>query len=922
MITMRRKCLESWIVIVLGLAVVLGAALRLHRLDALSIWYDEGWTLYLTHSGPLETLRLAARHADPHPPGYYLVLIPWLRMLGHGAGAARAFSVAAGVLTIPAMYYAGRHLFDRETGLVAAMLVAVAPAHIAYSQEARMYALLGLLTVVLLELCHRYAYRRHRWGWPHWVALIVTQSLALYTHFIAFFLVLGLQAWVVVALASEARDGARRPLRNWIGGQLLVAVTLAPWMPVMVRTARGHVTASTYTPPLLLYVMDVWSFLLAGQIDLLGPHPLYAALAMLALGLVVAGLLRTLWRDTKAREMGYLAASILITMAGVYLLMLVRPGFHPRYLFMILLPLLLVVARLVADLAQRRTWIGRAGALGILLVWLGASLLGGRLAAATNPWRDDARSTAAYLMEQLQPGSVVVAAYTGWELAYYLQASDLSIRFYGPEAFRRGITDELSALVHQTPQAAYVRWRQSDTDHTGQIAYTLAREGRLLSERQFPAYDVTLYTTSSDSPLVRECPVDVRFGALALIGAELGEQVPLDGVLTVALHWRLESPVADDLKVSLTLLDLRGRMLVQHDDFLRDVRGAGTSRWTPYQAGVTYHGLMLPAGLAPLTYSVQGAVYHEADLTALEVWDADGAPLGRAATLCTVELAPAAYADEPRPVDRAARGLVPLPGAGQDAPGLWLAAYRLERDEVATGERLSVLLEWQNRSGQGLPDLLPALELVRDGRVLASEQGAPVDGAYPTDRWAPGQIVLEWRELVVPLDTVPGRAQVVVRVPGDAPVILDEVEIHAVPRRYERPRVQQRLDETLGDQATLIGYDLPATVIAAGSDLTVTLHWEALATSEKPLVVFVHLVSEDGRLIAQHDGVPVQGSRPTTGWVRGEFITDEHSLHWLDPEYGGMALIHVGLYDPATGERLDAVSGESSLVLPDAIIVP
>ena len=919
--TVRRNQTRAWTVLVLGLAMGLGTALRLQGLDALSLWYDEGWTLYLTRSGFVDTLRQMARHADPHPPAYYLMLVPWLRVLGHQAWSARAFSALMGVLTIPAIYYAGRQLYGRATGLVAAALVAVAPAHIAYSQEARMYTLLALWAVLLVALYHRYAHRRDMWRVQHWVALIGVQALALYTHFFAFFLLLGLQVWVVAALIVQARTETWRPLRDWVGGQLAVALALAPWMPVMLRTATGHVTASTYTPPLTAYIMDSWSFLLAGQIDLLGPNRLYAALAGLALGLVVAGAFRALWRDRHGRETGYLGVSILVAMAGVYLLMLARPGFHPRYLFMLLPPLLLVVARLVVALAQSPWPVARVGAVGMLGIWLAASLLGGRLAAETNPWRDDARSAAAYLAEQLSPGSVVVAAYTGWEIEYYLQGKDYDIRFYGPEAFRRGITEELASALRQAPQAAYVRWRQADTDHTGQIAYTLAREGRRLAEQHFPAYEVAVYGISPDAPLAQECPMDAHLGPLHLYGAELVQQVPLDGVLTAALRWRLESPVPDDLKVSLMLLDPHGRMLAQHDDFLRDVRGAGTSRWAPHQAVTTYHGLVLPTGLAPLAYSVQAAVYREVDLAALEVRDADGTPLGRAAPLCAVELARAAMSGEPRPVDRAAWGLAPLEDGAQGATGLTLAAAGLERDQIPTGEALSVVLEWRNRSAQGLPDLAPVLELVRDGQVLASERTAPGDGAYPTDRWAPGQIVIEWRELFVPPEVAAGPAQVVVRVPGEEPVSLGEVEIVAVVRTFQRPQVQHRFVGTLGNLATLIGYDLPDTVLAAGDDVTLTLHWEALAPSEGPLVAFVHLVSVDGRLIAQHDGAPVHGTRPTTGWVAGEFLADAHTLHWHDPAYTGEAWLHVGLYDPASGQRVPADTGESHLVLPDAIRV-
>jgi hypothetical protein len=101
----------------------------------------------------------------------------------------------------------------------------------------------------------------------------------------------------------------------------------------------------------------------------------------------------------------------------------------------------------------------------------------------------------------------------------------------------------------------------------------------------------------------------------------------------------------------------------------------------------------------------------------------------------------------------------------------------------------------------------------------------------------------------------------------------------------------------------------------------VTLAWRALGPSDGPLVAFVHLVSADGRLIAQHDGAPAAGARPTTGWLAGEYITDPHPLTWLDTAYRGAARLHVGLYDPASTQRLTAPGGSDYLLLPVTLTV-
>lgn len=114
---------------------------------------------------------------------------------------------------------------------------------------------------------------------------------------------------------------------------------------------------------------------------------------------------------------------------------------------------------------------------------------------------------------------------------------------------------------------------------------------------------------------------------------------------------------------------------------------------------------------------------------------------------------------------------------------------------------------------------------------------------------------------------------------------------------------------------------LPVTEPAAplalpfGAELSVTWLWEALGAPAQSYTVFVHLVGQDGRLLAQHDGVPVWGTRPTTTWQRGELVLDRHALTvpaLSGPETG--ALI-VGLYASETVERAPLADGGDALVV-------
>jgi len=137
------------------------------------------------------------------------------------------------------------------------------------------------------------------------------------------------------------------------------------------------------------------------------------------------------------------------------------------------------------------------------------------------------------------------------------------------------------------------------------------------------------------------------------------------------------------------------------------------------------------------------------------------------------------------------------------------------------------------------------------------------------------------------------------------------------------PAISGEVSARFGDFAELTGYSLPDVEFTTAEPLPLTLYWRGLeGTSPTNYVVFTHLLAEDGRLIAQHDGAPAGGTRPIGTWESGETIVDLHPLAFAEPGYTGLATIAVGLYDPAVG-RVPVDPGGDRVVLPVTInIVP
>jgi len=142
---------------------------------------------------------------DGHPPGYFVLMLGWVRVAGTSLEAIRLPSVLAGVLSVGLLFLLVRRIAGSRAGLVAASLLAVHGFHVYWSQLARMYvptSCLGLLSTWLLLRA-----RGSRRVLDH-LAYAAATTLALWMQMYAWPLLLG---QIVYVLADALRNG--RPAR-------------------------------------------------------------------------------------------------------------------------------------------------------------------------------------------------------------------------------------------------------------------------------------------------------------------------------------------------------------------------------------------------------------------------------------------------------------------------------------------------------------------------------------------------------------------------------------------------------------------------------------------------------------------------------------------------------------------------------------
>ncbi len=124
--------------LLLGVILLTAFALRLWGLDQHNIWWDEGFTTWMTR---LPALRILDRTAhDVHPPLSYLMQRGWWLLTGDGEWPMRFLAALGGTAAVAAVYVLARRLGGRRAGLLAAAFLSLSVFAITWSQEIRMYA--------------------------------------------------------------------------------------------------------------------------------------------------------------------------------------------------------------------------------------------------------------------------------------------------------------------------------------------------------------------------------------------------------------------------------------------------------------------------------------------------------------------------------------------------------------------------------------------------------------------------------------------------------------------------------------------------------------------------------------------------------------------------------------------------------------
>ena len=244
------------LILLLALALVLRLAGLVHE----SVWIDEAFTVNLARL-PAAAIPSFEMN-DVHPPLYALLMRGWIGLFGSSEISIRLPSVVFGALTVLLLHRLSARLLGRTVGLLAALLGATSVLAIHYSQEARNYSLMALLTVASMD---RYVAGLAGWNARRVLGYLAVSIALVYTHHFGWFAILAQDAH---ALALGTDRSRRAWLARWAGIQLALALAFAPWAGVLARQI-AHATHQFWaSPPTALTLAKLaWEY--AGSAPLL-----------------------------------------------------------------------------------------------------------------------------------------------------------------------------------------------------------------------------------------------------------------------------------------------------------------------------------------------------------------------------------------------------------------------------------------------------------------------------------------------------------------------------------------------------------------------------------------------------------------------------------------------------------------------------
>lgn len=406
-----------WLVFLL--IIVLAIAVRLYGITKASIWHDEGFTAMLAARDWSAIWQGSAR--DVHPPLYYELLHGWTLLFGQSALALRSLSTLAGVVVVGLGMILTKKISNKNTALVAGLLLALNPFLIRYSQEARMYGVLGVfLLVAVLGVIYMLDKPR---SWLGYVLYSLGIAAGLYTHYFTVLAVFAIWLYVIGLNRLNSKSRLIFDYRWWLANAIAV-VLFMPWIPNMIaQLTRGQGLGWLPRASIQTFHDTIWQFF-----TFTDAHKLTAIIYWFIPLLVIVACIYV-WLSDKTKYK-YSRLIILFSFVPIFLAIIVsffRPVFHERYFAFAVIGICIIIALAIMNIAKQRLWLAST----ITVLLLITQLIGVR--NVNSQASHNMHSVMSELNNQFKSGDVIVAGelYVYFDGSFYNTTNQKILLFTG-----------------------------------------------------------------------------------------------------------------------------------------------------------------------------------------------------------------------------------------------------------------------------------------------------------------------------------------------------------------------------------------------------------------------------------------------------------------------------------------------------------
>jgi len=237
-----------------------GLYLRIDNLGKESLWMDEAYSLMFARESVIDIIKtnISTIECISNPPLYYIILHFFIQLFGESETALRTASVIFGFLSIIMIYKIGELLFNKDVGLIAALILALSKFHIYFSQEVRSYSLQVLLVLLSFYFFINLFKTKNL---KNSIGLVAANILLIYTHHYGMFIILS-QNIIFFIIFLFSRPNVNLNLKRWLLLQAAIVILFLPWIGVILNILlSGQSGKVWFTPPVkwLMYTFKEYS---------------------------------------------------------------------------------------------------------------------------------------------------------------------------------------------------------------------------------------------------------------------------------------------------------------------------------------------------------------------------------------------------------------------------------------------------------------------------------------------------------------------------------------------------------------------------------------------------------------------------------------------------------------------------------------